>query len=69
MKIFLFLLFFFSFGCIAFAQTVKQVDICIYGGIEPSESNKKAGDQVIKAKMFMDCSYEGDLGEGGDHGC
>jgi len=28
--------------------------------IEPSE-NKKAGRQIIKARMFIDCSYEGDL--------
>lgn len=29
--------------------------------IETSEKNVKANDQVIKAKMFIDCSYEGDL--------
>jgi hypothetical protein len=29
--------------------------------IEPSEKNTKANDQIIKAKMFIDCSYEGDL--------
>jgi len=29
--------------------------------IEPTEKNTKTNDQVIKAKMFIDCSYEGDL--------
>jgi hypothetical protein len=29
--------------------------------IEPSEKKTKANDQIIKAKMFIDCSYEGDL--------
>lgn len=29
--------------------------------IEQSEKNTKANDQIIKAKMFIDCSYEGDL--------
>ena len=29
--------------------------------IESSEKNTKASDQIIKAKMFIDCSYEGDL--------
>jgi ribulose 1,5-bisphosphate synthetase/thiazole synthase len=29
--------------------------------IEPSEKNNEASKQIIKAKMFIDCSYEGDL--------
>lgn len=29
--------------------------------IESSEKNYKVNDQIIKAKMFIDCSYEGDL--------
>jgi hypothetical protein len=29
--------------------------------VESSEGPGRAGDQVVKAKMFIDCSYEGDL--------
>ncbi len=29
--------------------------------VEPSENNNKASNQIIRAKMFIDCSYEGDL--------
>ncbi|MGN6165577.1 MAG: FAD-dependent oxidoreductase [Flavisolibacter sp.] len=51
MKLFFFLLLFFSFGFIAFTQEVKQVDICVYGGtsagVMAAYSAKKMGKTVV----------------------
>lgn len=51
MKLFFFLLLSFSFGFIAFAQEVKQVDICVYGGtsagVMAAYSAKKMGKTVV----------------------